>query len=71
MFEYTQILAAIRLEKEINKQTSYLTLFKTKGNRRRMLIVISIGLFSQWSGNGLASYYLLVFVSHRLSTALI
>ncbi|KAH7106336.1 hypothetical protein BKA62DRAFT_611906 [Auriculariales sp. MPI-PUGE-AT-0066] len=58
LFEYTQILAAIRLEKEINHQTSYLTLFKTPGNRRRMLIVIGIGLFSQWSGNGLVSYYI-------------
>lgn len=48
MFEYTQILSALRMEREIYRQTSYLTLFKTPGNRKRMLIVIAIGLFSQW-----------------------
>ncbi|KZV90544.1 hypothetical protein EXIGLDRAFT_676929 [Exidia glandulosa HHB12029] len=58
MFEYTQILSALRMEREIYRQTSYLTLFKTPGNRRRMLIVIGIGLFSQWSGNGLVSFYI-------------
>lgn len=28
------------------------------GNRRRMGIIIAIAWFSQWSGNGLVSYYL-------------
>jgi len=30
---------------------------KTKGNRYRLLLIASLGLFSQWSGNGLVSYY--------------
>ena len=30
----------------------------TPGNRRRMRIIVAIAFFSQWSGNGLASYYL-------------
>ncbi|KAK7527579.1 putative transporter [Phyllosticta citriasiana] len=28
------------------------------GNRRRLLILATLGLFSQWSGNGLVSYYM-------------
>ena len=34
------------------------SLFQTPGNRRRMLIIVAIAWFSQWSGNGLVSYYL-------------
>jgi len=33
-------------------------LIRTKGNRRRLLILLTVGLFSQWSGNGLVSYYI-------------
>jgi len=33
-------------------------LIETKGNRRRLIILMTCGLFSQWSGNGLVSYYL-------------
>lgn len=28
----------------------------TEGNRYRVFIVLCMGLFSQWSGNGLVSY---------------
>jgi len=34
------------------------SLFATPGNRKRMRIIIALAFFSQWSGNGLASYYL-------------
>lgn len=57
-FTYGQIREALAIEREINKLTNYLTLFKTAGNRRRMRIVFALGFFSQWSGNGLISYYL-------------
>lgn len=36
---------------------------KTAGNRKRLLILLTLGLFSQWSGNGLASYYLSIVLS--------
>lgn len=39
------------------KSSSYLDFFKTKGNRYRLFLIISAGLFSQWSGNALVSYY--------------
>lgn len=37
---------------------SWLSLFSTPGNRKRMLLIIAISVFSQWSGNGLVSYYI-------------
>ncbi|KAF8825128.1 hypothetical protein HHX47_DHR7000752 [Lentinula edodes] len=46
------------MEQEINKSTSYFSLFATPGNRKRMRIIIAIAIFSQWSGNGLVSYYI-------------
>lgn len=57
-FTYGQIREALAIEREINQTTTYLTLFKTPGNLRRMRIVFALGFFSQWSGNGLVSYYL-------------
>ncbi|KAF5377382.1 hypothetical protein D9757_007985 [Collybiopsis confluens] len=58
IFELAQIRHAIRMEQEFNKSTSFLSLFATPGNRKRMKIIIAIALFSQWSGNGLVSYYI-------------
>jgi sugar porter (SP) family MFS transporter len=57
-FEYQEIKATIQLDSEVANSVGWLTLFKTPGNRRRMRIIIAIAFFSQWSGNGLASYYL-------------
>jgi Sugar (and other) transporter len=36
----------------------YKSLFTTPGNRKRMRIILALAFFSQWSGNGLVSYYL-------------
>lgn len=57
-FEMEEIRAALRLEAEYNRTTSYLSFFQTKSNRRRFFIILAVGFFSQWSGNGLISYYL-------------
>ena len=38
--------------------SGWLQLLATPGNRRRMRIVVALAFFSQWSGNGLVSYYL-------------
>ena len=48
MFEMAQIRQAIRKEEEVNKCTSYRSLFTTPGNRKRMRIILAIGVFSQW-----------------------
>ncbi|KAI0787699.1 general substrate transporter [Fomes fomentarius] len=58
MFEMAQIRHALKLEKETARNTSYTTLIATPGNRKRMMIIIALALFSQWSGNGLVSYYI-------------
>jgi hypothetical protein len=55
--EFAQIKQTLALEKEIAKQ-SWSSLLKTKGNRRRVMIAAFLGLATQWSGNGLISYYL-------------
>lgn len=56
-FEYAEIKETLRLEFQYQKNSSYLDFFKTKGNRYRLMLLASLGLFSQWSGNGLVSYY--------------
>ncbi|KAJ5159069.1 uncharacterized protein N7500_008720 [Penicillium coprophilum] len=56
--EMEEIRIALQLENEARRTTSYLTFFQTKGNIRRFFIILSVGFFSQWSGNGLISYYL-------------
>ena len=56
--EMEEIRAALRLEAEYNATTSYLTFFEGRANRRRFFIILAVGFFSQWSGNGLISYYL-------------
>ncbi|KAI9147194.1 Lactose permease [Paramyrothecium foliicola] len=55
--EYNEINIAIENEKA-NNRTSWKSMVSTKGNRYRVFIVLCMGLFSQWSGNGLISYYL-------------
>jgi MFS family permease len=54
--EITQIRETIRTEMEVSKQ-SWLELLSTYGMRRRFIITVFIGLFTQLSGNTLLSYY--------------
>ena len=55
--EYAQIEQTLKLEVE-NSHTSWADLVKTPGMRRRVLVGAFLGLATQWSGNGLTSYYL-------------
>ncbi|KAJ1337253.1 hexose transporter-like protein [Microdochium nivale] len=57
-FETDEIVNTIKAEQNAHASTSYLDLVRTKGNRWRLLISVSLGFFSQWSGNGIVSYYL-------------
>ena len=41
------------LEKEF-EGNSWSELWRKPGNRHRLIILVSLGFFSQWSGNGLA-----------------
>ena len=56
--EVEEIKTALYVEKELTSNASYLAFFKTKGNLHRFFIILAVGFFSQWSGNGLTSYYL-------------
>ncbi|KAF3935020.1 hypothetical protein ABW20_dc0103466 [Dactylellina cionopaga] len=55
--EIAQVQTAIKLEME-HAKLGWRELFNTAGNRRRALITGFLGLFTQWSGNTLISYYL-------------
>lgn len=57
-YEYREIKETIRIEQEASKATSYLDFFRTKGNRWRLAIIISLGVISQYSGNALFSNYM-------------
>ncbi|KAH8669179.1 putative hexose transporter [Xylariales sp. PMI_506] len=56
--EFAEITTALAMEKAHKKSFAFYDFLRTKGNRWRLLIIICVGLFSQWSGNGLVSYYL-------------
>jgi sugar porter (SP) family MFS transporter len=56
-FEYQEIKETIRLEYESKSNSSYADFVRTKGNRYRLAVLISLGIFSQWSGNAIISNY--------------
>ena len=58
VYEYEEIKAALELDAAVAAQIGWKTLVNTPGNRKRMRIIIALAFFSQWSGNGLVSYYL-------------
>jgi sugar porter (SP) family MFS transporter len=55
--QYDQVKETLELE-QIASRTGWAELYATPANRRRIIIVVCLGIFSQWSGNGLISYYL-------------
>ncbi|ORY68878.1 general substrate transporter [Pseudomassariella vexata] len=56
-FEYREIKDTIRMEMESKSNSSYIDFFRTKGNRYRLMVLVSLGIFSQWSGNAVISNY--------------
>jgi MFS family permease len=52
--EFAEIQATVRNEMD-NLKRRWVELLQTPGNRRRTLIAACVGMFSQWSGNGLVS----------------
>ncbi|KAH8593395.1 general substrate transporter [Bisporella sp. PMI_857] len=57
-FEFKEIKETIRLEFEAKTNSSYLDFIKTKGNRYRLALLVSLGVISQYSGNALFSNYM-------------
>lgn len=56
-FQVAEIKAAL-LEEKKHGAMRWSEMVRTPGNRRRLLILIFVGYATQWSGNGLTSYYL-------------
>ncbi|KAL5481007.1 hypothetical protein ACEPAI_9948 [Sanghuangporus weigelae] len=57
-YEFEEIRAAIELDREVNRNVGWKSLVTKKGNLKRLRVILAIAFFSQWSGNGLVSYYL-------------
>ncbi|KAK7420514.1 hypothetical protein QQX98_002712 [Neonectria punicea] len=57
-YQMREIEATITAEKEATASASYVEMVKTPGNRHRLFISITLGIFAQWAGNGVVSYYL-------------
>jgi sugar porter (SP) family MFS transporter len=56
-FEYNEIKETLAIEYDNKKSGSYLDFFRTRGNRHRLMILVSLGIISQYSGNALISNY--------------
>lgn len=58
VYEFEEIKSAIELDRTVASNVGWKSLISTPGNRKRLRIIVAIAFFSQWSGNGLVSYYL-------------
>ncbi|KAJ4176364.1 hypothetical protein NW755_014453 [Fusarium falciforme] len=56
-WELAEIEAALE-EERVNQQSTYLDFLRTSGNRRRLIVLLSLCIGSNWVGNGIISYYL-------------
>ena len=55
-WEYHEVQSAIHQEEAV--QSSYFDFFRTAGNRRRLMVIVSISVGTNWVGNSLISFYL-------------
>ncbi|KLO06400.1 hexose transporter [Schizopora paradoxa] len=57
-YEYAEIKAALEFDRTVAANVGWKSFIQKAGNRKRVRIIVAIAFFSQWSGNGLVSYYL-------------
>ncbi|KAI0064231.1 hexose transporter [Artomyces pyxidatus] len=57
-YEYEEIRAAIDFDRNSGANVGWKAFVTSPGNRKRLRIILALAWFSQWSGNGLVSYYL-------------
>ncbi|KIL61080.1 hypothetical protein M378DRAFT_13755 [Amanita muscaria Koide BX008] len=57
-YEFEEIKASIDLDRTVAANVGWKSLFTSRSNLKRMRIIVALAFFSQWSGNGLVSYYL-------------
>lgn len=58
IFEYREIKETISMEAAADRSSRYIDFVRTKGNRWRLAIIVSLGVISQYSGNALFSNYI-------------
>lgn len=58
VYEFEEIKAAIDFDRTVAANVGWKSFITSKGNRKRLRIILALAFFSQWSGNGLVSYYL-------------
>ncbi|RMD43108.1 hypothetical protein DV735_g1992, partial [Chaetothyriales sp. CBS 134920] len=56
--QYQQVFDTVQYEKANKASQSWLAAFKTKNNRRRLLLACSTAIIGNLSGNGFVTYYL-------------
>ena len=56
--EFAQIQSTLSLEKELASRFVWADVVRDPPMRRRFLIAAVVGFFTQWSGNGLLSFYM-------------
>ncbi|GJP87671.1 hypothetical protein CBS115989_10459 [Aspergillus niger] len=59
-YEVQNIQEIIRAEYNAAASAGSMSVIKSPGNRHRLFITITLGVFAQFSGNGVVSYYLTV-----------
>ncbi|KAL3460373.1 general substrate transporter [Aspergillus heterothallicus] len=57
-FELREIVNSLSLEAQHRKSSSWLDMFRGRGNLHRSCITVTLGVFAQWNGVGIVSYYL-------------
>lgn len=57
-YEFEEIRAALEFDRTVAANIGWMSFLSKAGNRKRVRIIVAIAFFSQWSGNGLVSYYL-------------
>ena len=55
--EFNEIKTGLKADRE-TKANTYRSLFRTPGNRRRLLVLVVTAMGTQLNGSGLVSYYL-------------
>jgi len=55
--ELAQVKATIQIEMD-NAKMTWKAYFTTKANRQRAVLALCLGVFTQWSGNNIISFYL-------------
>ncbi|KAJ5085290.1 hypothetical protein N7532_010061 [Penicillium argentinense] len=58
VFEMDEITQSLTFERSIQNESRWIDCVKTSGNRYRFFLSVSLGIFAQWNGCGVVSYYL-------------